>query len=64
MEIWEEIWDDRLDEEFEKEKKRAQDLVVAGNDLGSSGSGIREGTEEENDIYRTNYNDWEAKEVM
>ena len=53
MEIWEEVWDDRLEEEFKKEKKRVRDLVVAERDVESSESGVKEETEEEFDRYRT-----------
>ena len=55
VEIWEKIWDDRLEKEVEKEKKRGQNSIAVGKDLGSSESGFREGTEEESDHYITNY---------
>ena len=64
VEIWEEVWDDRLEEEFEKEKKRARDLVVTERDVGSSENGFKEGTEEEYDRYKTDLIEWEAKEVI
>ena len=47
-----------------KKKKKAQDLVVTEREVGSSESGVKEGTEEEYDTYKTDLIEWEAKEVI
>ena len=63
-EVWEEIWDDQLEEEFEKEKKKARDSGVMGGDLGRLEGEARDETEEEEEVYGTDYIEWEAKEVI
>ena len=62
VEIWEEIWDDRLEEEFEK--KKAQDSGVMGGESGNSDGETGSRIEEENDMYRTDYIEWEVEEVI
>ena len=53
VEIWEEIWDDQLEERFEKEKRKTQD------------SGMnRDGLVKKKEGYGTEYIEWEAKEVI
>ena len=56
--IWEEWWDDELQR---KHKKETQELAVAAESLDNRESGIGE---EEVDYYKTEYIEWEAKEVI
>ena len=56
--IWEEQWDDELQRKHERE---TQKLAVAAKSLDNRESGIGE---EEVDYYKTEYIEWEAKEVI
>ena len=61
MEIWQEWWDDELQRKFEKETK---ELTAAAEGLDDRESGIGKEEIEEVDYYKTEYIEWEAKEVI
>ena len=63
VEVWEEWWDDQLQKKFEEETE-ALKLREAAEDLEDEESNTEEGNNEEVDMYRTKYIDWEAKEVI
>ena len=62
VEIWEEWWDDRLQEESERGKETLGSRVVKADQEDQDSH--EEEEENGNDRYKTYYIEWEAKEVI